>query len=89
MAVDPTTLLNFIFCVIIVILGIWVYKAKKVVLALYVALAFGLFGISHLAILLGVKSTDIYLIIIRALAYLVIIYTLTKQVIHYRKSTSK
>lgn len=79
MAFDPTTLLNFIFAVIIVILGYWVYRAKKLVLALYIALAFGLFAISHLAMLLGTPSSDISIIVIRSLAYLVVIYALARE----------
>ncbi len=79
MAFDPTVLINFVFAVIIVILGFWVYRAKKFVLALYIALAFGLFAISHLAILLGTPSTDISIIIIRSLGYLVVIYALARE----------
>lgn len=79
MAFDITVVLNFIFAVIIVILGLWVFKAKKLVIALYIALAFGLFAVSHLAILLGTSSTNISIIVVRALAYLVIIYALARE----------
>jgi hypothetical protein len=79
LAMDPTTLINFIFTLIIVILGFWVYRIKKLILALYISLAFGLFTISHLAILLGTSSTDISIIIIRTLGYLVIIYALVRE----------
>lgn len=81
MAVDPTVLLNLIFAVIVVIFGFWVYRAKKVVLALYLALTFGLFAISHLAILLGTPTSDISIIVIRSLAYLIIIYALAREAI--------
>jgi hypothetical protein len=81
MAFDPTTTMNFIFSVIIVILGFWVYKVKNNVLALYIALAFGLFAISHLSILLGTPSTSISIIIIRALGYLVVIFALSKEIL--------
>ena len=81
MAVDPTTLLNFVFAVIIAILGFWVYKVKKILLALYISFAFLLFAISHLAILLGTSSTNISIIVIRALAYLIIIYALIMEAI--------
>ena len=79
MAFDVTVLLNFVFAVIIVILGFWVYRSKKLVLALYIALAFGLFAISHLAILLGTPNTDISIIVIRTLGYLVVIYALARE----------
>lgn len=81
MAFDPTTLLNFVFTVIILILGVWVYKAKKIVLAIFVAIGFGLFAISHLAILLGASSSEISIIVIRTLAYLVVIYALVREAI--------
>ncbi|NYB26127.1 MAG: hypothetical protein HVN34_02150 [Methanobacteriaceae archaeon] len=79
MAFDPTTLLNLIFAVIILILGIWVYQAKKIALAIFVAIGFGLFAISHLATLLGASSGEISIIVIRTLAYLVIIYALARE----------
>jgi len=79
MALDITTLLNFIFAVIIVILGLWVFRVKKLIIALYIALAFGLFAVSHLAILLGTPSSNISIIIIRSLAYLVVIYALARE----------
>ncbi|MGO9387543.1 MAG: hypothetical protein ACLPWD_05765 [Methanobacterium sp.] len=82
MSVDPTTLMNFIFGVIIVILGLWVFKLKKYTLALYVALGFGLFAISWLEILLGAtNSNNISIILIRALGYLVIIFALFREAI--------
>lgn len=76
MVFDPTVVLNLIFGVIILILGLWVYRLKKMMLALYVAFGFALFAISHLAILLGTPSSDISIIIIRSLGYLVVIYGL-------------
>lgn len=79
MAMDPTVLLNFIFAAIIAILGFWVYRAKKLALALYIAFTFGLFAISHLAIFLGTPSNDISIIIIRSLGYLVVIYALARE----------
>lgn len=81
MAMDPTVLLNFIFALIVVILGLWVFKTKKLLLALYIAIAFGLFAISHLAILLGTPSANISIIVIRALGYLVVIYALAREAV--------
>jgi hypothetical protein len=73
---DPLTALNLVFCIIIVVLGYWAYRTKNNMMAIYIALAFGLFGISHLAILLGAKSSEISLWVIRALGYLVVIFAL-------------
>lgn len=79
MVLDPTILLNLVFAVIILILGILVFRKNKMVLALYVAIAFGLFAISHLAVLLGAVNTEISIIVIRALGYLVVIYALVRE----------
>lgn len=77
-AIDPVTILNLIFCIIIVGLGYWEYYKKRSLIALYIALTFGLFGIAHLAIILGMKSSDLFIMVIRSIAYLVIIYALYK-----------
>ena len=82
MAVDPTTLMNFIFGVIILILGLWVFRLKKYTLALYVALGFGLFAVSWLEVLLGaVSSSNISIVLIRAVGYLVIVFALFREAI--------
>jgi hypothetical protein len=73
---DTLTALNLVFCVVIVALGYWAYRKKGNIMAIYIALAFGLFGISHLAILLGAKSSEISLWVIRALGYIVVILAL-------------
>ena len=80
MAVDPTILMNFIFGVIILILGLWVFRRKQYVLALYIALGFGLFAFTWLELLLGLaNSNNISIIVIRALGYLVIILALLRE----------
>jgi hypothetical protein len=43
---------------------------------LYIAITFGLFGLSHLLTLLGLKETlEAFLITVRTVAYLLVIYT--------------
>ena len=75
---DPVTILNLIFCIIIVCLGYYGYSKKESSIALYIAITFGLFGIAHLAIILGVESSHPLILIVRSLGYLVIIYALYK-----------
>jgi hypothetical protein len=75
---DPVTILNLIFCIIIVSLGFWEYEKKESLIPLYIAITFGLFGIAHLAIILGVESSNLFILIVRSVAYLVIIYALYK-----------
>jgi len=78
---DVTTIMNFLFGVIILLLGLWVYKIKQYALALYLALAFGIFAVSHLEVLLGVSTSNISVIFLRGLAYLVIVYALIREAI--------
>jgi hypothetical protein len=74
--VDTMTLVNLILCVIIVVLGCVGYRKAKDKWPLYIAIAFGLFGVSHLLTLLGLKDTlEAFLIAIRTIAYLLVIYT--------------
>ena len=76
---DPMYLVNLVLCIIIVILGYWGSKKSGETFPLYIGIAFGLFGVSHLAILLGLKETlDVALIIVRLLAYLIVVYSLYK-----------
>jgi hypothetical protein len=79
MVADTTTILDLVFGFIILFLGLWVYKIKQYALALYLALAFGIFAVSYLEILLGVSSSDISVIFLRVLASLVIIYALIRE----------
>jgi uncharacterized membrane protein (UPF0136 family) len=72
---DPITAVNLVLSVIILVLGYWGYKKSNDKVPLYIGIAFGLFGISHLATLLDFKqSLESVLIIIRTLAYLTVIY---------------
>jgi hypothetical protein len=81
---DPILFVNLVLCVIIVGLGIRNYRNSQETLPLFIAGAFGLFGISHAATLLGYKILlTVPLIIIRALAYILVIYALA---IHYKTS---
>jgi uncharacterized membrane protein (UPF0136 family) len=74
---DPVILVNLTLCVVIVVMGVWEYISTKSRVELYVGTAFGLFGISHLLTLLGLAAgLTLPLIIIRLLAYLIVIYAL-------------
>ena len=76
-SLDPIPIFNLIVCIIIVILGALCYLKSREALPLYIGLAFGLFGISHAATILGLASLlTVPLIVIRAAAYLLVIYAL-------------
>jgi hypothetical protein len=71
------TVVNLVLGVVILALGIWAYNKKKDELPLYIGIAFGLFAFSHLLTLLGLAASfDILLIIIRLIAYLLVIFVL-------------
>ena len=75
---DPIYVVNLVLCIIILTLGFWGYKKKSGDrVPLYVGVAFGFFGISHLMTLLGLKlDLESALIIIRTLGYLLVIFAL-------------
>ncbi len=77
MAFDPITAVNLVLTIIIFVLGVALYGKKKNVIALYIGIAFGLFAISHLATLLDLAATlTLPLIIVRAVAYIIVIFAL-------------
>jgi len=76
---DPIYVVNLLLCIVILILGYLSYKKSKDGVPLYVGVAFGFFGISHLMTILGLKlSLESSLIVIRTLGYLLVIFALYK-----------
>ena len=74
---DPIYLVNLILCIIIVAFGYLGFRKAKDMWPLYIAISFGLFGLSHLLTLLGLKEALTgFLIAIRTIAYLLVVYTL-------------
>jgi len=75
---DPMYIVNFILCIAIFILGMVGYT-KKNKMPLYIGIAFGIFALSHLSTLLGIKPViSTFLIVIRTIAYLLVVYALYK-----------
>ncbi len=74
---DPIVITNLLLCIVILTLGIYEYSRTRSRVELYVGTAFGLFGVSHLLTLLGMAAAlSVFLIVIRLLAYLLVIYAL-------------
>ena len=74
---DPITLVNAILCVIILALGIWGYVKTKDIVPIYIGIAFGLFLVSHIFKLTGISADfTVFLIVIRTIAYLLVVYSL-------------
>jgi hypothetical protein len=77
MDIDPMVLTNFIFCVIILCLGITSYLKMRRLWPLLVGVAFGLFGVSHLFTLLDLKETlESVLLVARIIAYMLVLYAI-------------
>ncbi|HIH36840.1 MAG TPA: hypothetical protein HA232_02900 [Methanocellales archaeon] len=76
---DPIYMVNLVLSVVILGLGLWSYQKSKNKVALYVGVAFGLFGFSHAATLFGLKDAlEAGLIVIRTIAYLLVVFAVYK-----------
>ena len=70
---DTQTAIDLFLCVAIVAIGFMAWHRTRSSVILLVACAFGLFGISHLASLLGLTGQfNTPLIVIRVAAYLLV-----------------
>jgi len=87
---DPVYLLNFALCIVILTLGTHAYRRKKGIVPLFIGAAFGLFAISHLMTLLDMaKPLETPLIVIRALAYLTVIFALYKYFVQTQTNSAR
>ncbi len=73
---NTVTLVNTIFCFVVFIVGMVFWGRTKYKAELYIGLAFGIFGLTHLAIVLGLEINLLLRIVARILAYLLVIYGL-------------
>lgn len=77
--IDLINIINTTLCLIILISGGAVFKKTKDKLVLSIAIAFGIFALSHIISLLGLTRPFLsFLITIRVLAYLIVAYALYK-----------
>ena len=74
-------IINLIFCILIVIVGLIRWKKTQKSFFLHLGIAFGLFGISYLFLVFGLTEMEVILIAIRIVGYLIILYTLDKAVL--------
>jgi hypothetical protein len=71
------TFINLVLCILILVFGLISWQRTRSRVALYVGTAFGLFGLSHLATLLGLSNPlSGVLIVIRTFAYLLVAYAM-------------
>jgi len=74
---DPIYIVNLVLCVVILAFGLVGWRRSSKRFPLYIGVAFGLFGLSHLATILGLKDAlETALIAVRTLAYLLVAFTL-------------
>jgi hypothetical protein len=62
--------INLLLCIVILFLGYMVYHRKEKISALLIGIAFGLFGLSHLSLLLGLAIPEITFILLRICGYI-------------------
>ncbi|MBW3004647.1 hypothetical protein KY310_02350 [Candidatus Woesearchaeota archaeon] len=75
--ISTVPVLNLVLCVAILALGYWGYKVKKNKMSLFVGIAFGLFGVSHLVGILGYGAKlESIMVIVRLIGYLIVIFAL-------------
>ncbi|MDD5246735.1 MAG: hypothetical protein PHS09_05025 [Candidatus Omnitrophica bacterium] len=73
-------IINFLLCLVIFVLGFLAFSRSRNRLALFIAISFGLFGISHAILFLGCSGIFTGMPpVVTILAYLIIIFALTKQ----------
>ena len=83
-------LINLLLCIAILLLGIIAYKKTKRKTTLFIGIAFGLFAISHLIIILEIKQLLAPVVLtLRTSAYLLIIYSIFIKLINLIKSKTK
>jgi hypothetical protein len=70
---DIITLINLIFSVTILFLGMKKYKETGAKAFIFIALGFMMYGISHSALLLGWGSAKEALVAVRAAGYVLVI----------------
>jgi hypothetical protein len=71
-----------VFCFLISGFGIWVYLRKKDRLPLYLGIAYALFTVERLVALLGTApGLDILGIVLRVLAYLIVLFALYRALV--------
>lgn len=83
---DGLAILYMVFCFIICGFGIWVYSKKKANVSLYIGIAFGFFAIDRLIVLLSSgQGLDIIGIVLRIVAYLLVLFALYWAFVKNRK----
>lgn len=77
MDIDPGILLNLIFCIITLALGITGHLKMKRVWPLLLGIAFAFFGVSHLFTILDLADTlEVVMVVTRIIGYMLTLYAM-------------
>jgi hypothetical protein len=76
--IDPIPLVNFVLATSIFALGLWGYHRSGRKTEAIIGVAFGLFAFTHLLVLLGTSSTELLILVVRIVAYLVVMYAMLR-----------
>jgi hypothetical protein len=72
---NTTLAINLVLCIFITAFGVIGWQRSKNMVPLYIGIAFGLFGLSHLATLFSLATAlSSVLILVRLLAYVLVTY---------------
>jgi hypothetical protein len=69
---DLTNTINLFLCIVIFILGYLVYRKQERISAILIGIAFGVFGLSHLSVLLGIAFPEVTFILMRICGYILV-----------------
>jgi lipopolysaccharide export LptBFGC system permease protein LptF len=69
---DPITAINLLLCIMIFLLGYFVYRKQEKISALVISIAFGMFGLSHFSILTGIAYPEFTFILLRVCGYILV-----------------
>jgi hypothetical protein len=70
---DPLLLINLLLCAVILVLGYLVYRKRDTITALFIGIAFGMFGLSHLNALFDpTLFPEVTFVLMRIFGYLLV-----------------
>jgi hypothetical protein len=70
---DPIVLINLLLCAVILMLGYLVYRKRDTISALFIGIAFGMFGLSHLNALFDPSLfPEVTFVLMRIFGYLLV-----------------
>jgi hypothetical protein len=70
---DPTNGVNLLLCIVILVLGYLIYRKQETISALLIGIAFGMFGLSHLSVILGLSLlSEFTFVLLRLCGYILV-----------------